>query len=285
MERIYIFFICFCKVITSTVICDGDKRCNFCDYCGKDTKNYDSCFYYNIFCYDSSSINLFYNYYKYSLFYKKEYIQYYEKDNDIISFCGQTEYSLDNQEENFTLCDSCEKTFPKNKNMHCHYIITKSEESISVEIQFKTKNENVNEDRHLNVTISNLIKYDSKDEEEINIYSNSKIHRSPITYMFTDISKIEIFIDFLESDYNQPEEIFQIKFYINKKDKTDSNKDKEDLNNDEEDSSKDKKDSSNKETILGSAGGIIGLLILGLLICYCCRKKEDDDKEEDSCCC
>ena len=172
--------------------------------------------------------------------------------------------------------------------MHCHYIITKSEGSISVEIQFKmSKNENVNEDRHLNVTISNLIKYDSKEEEEINIYSNSKIHRSPIIYILTEVIKIEIFIDFQKATINQPEEIFQIKVNINKEDKTDSNKDKEDLSNDEEDSSKDKKDSSksNKETILGSAGGIIGLLLLGILIYYCCHKKEDDDKEEDSCCC
>ena len=42
------------------------------------------------------------------------------------------------------------------------------------------------------------------------------------------VTKIEIFIDFLESDYNHPEEIFQIKVNINKKDKTNSNKDKED---------------------------------------------------------
>jgi hypothetical protein len=48
MERIYIFFYFFCKVITSTDICDGDKICNFYDYCRKDTKNYGSC-YYNIF--------------------------------------------------------------------------------------------------------------------------------------------------------------------------------------------------------------------------------------------
>ena len=37
--EIIFFFICFCNVVTSTDIWDGDKRCNYCNYCGKDNIN------------------------------------------------------------------------------------------------------------------------------------------------------------------------------------------------------------------------------------------------------
>ena len=72
------------------------------------------------------------------------------------------------------------------------------------------KNEKVNEDRHLKVIISNLIKYSSKEEEEPKFYSYKQIQNSPIKFQLTDVTKIEIFMDFLESGYSQPEEIFQI---------------------------------------------------------------------------
>ena len=260
-EFIFLLF-CFCKVVTSTDICDPDKNCKNCDYCGKNNnpKNYNSCFYYNIFCYETSSMYILYKNYKYSQYFKNEYIQYHEKDNDIKSFCGQTEYSLDSQED-FTLFDSSGKTFPKNKNMHCHYIITKSGEIKSAELEFKmSKNEKVNEDRHLKVIISNLVKYDSKNEEEPNFYSNSQIHSSPLTYLLSEITKIEIFIDFSESGYNQPEEIFQIKVNFNK----DSKK-------------------SNAGAIGGAIGGLLALLLLFGLIYYCCCTKTVYVKEESTC--
>ena len=253
-EFIFLLFF-FCKVVTSTDICEPDKNCKLCNYCEGNATNYNSCFYYNFFCYETP-------HYRYSLYYKNEYIQYYEKDNDIKSFCGQTEYSLDSQ-ENFTLFDSNGKTFPNNKNMHCHYIITKSNETKSAELEFKmSKNEKVNENRHLKVIISNLVKYDSMNEEKPKFYSNSEIHNSPLTYVLSEITKIEIFIDFLESGYNQPEEIFQIKvnFNFNK----DSNK-------------------SSAATIGEIIGGFLVLIIIIGLFCYCFSSKTVVVKEESSC--
>ena len=257
---VFIFiFICFCNVSTSTDICDMDQNCKNCDYCGKNTKNYNSCFYYNFFCYETSNMYILYKNYKYSQYFKNEYIQYHEKDNDIKSFCGQIEYSLDNQ-EGFTLFDSNGKAFPKNKNMHCHYIITKSEESKSAELEFKMlKNEKVNEDRHLKVIISNLIKYNSKEEEEPKFYSYKQIQNNPIKFQLTDVTKIEIFMDFLESGYSQPEEIFQIIVNF-------------------DDSKK-----SNAGTIGGAIAGFIGLLILIFLGYYCCCTKKVVVKEESTC--
>ena len=252
------FFICFCNVITSADICDVDHNCNNCNYCGKNTKNYNSCYYYNIFCYETSGSFFLYKNYKYSQFYKTEYTQNFEKDNDIKSFCGQIEYSLDNQ-EGFTLFDSNGKTFPKNKNMHCHYIININGESKNAELEFKmSKNEKANEDRHLKVIISNLIKYNSKNEEEPQFYSNSQIHSGPLNYALSEITKIEIFIDFLESGYNQPEEIFQIT--VNK----DSKK-------------------SYAGTIGGAIGGFLALLLIICLGYYCCCTKTVNVKEESTC--
>jgi len=259
---IYIyFFICFCNVITSADICDIDHSCKSCTYCAKKNNNYNSCFYYNIFCYEASGMLLLYKDYKYSQFYKNEYIQNFEKDNDIKSFCGQKEYSLDSQED-FTLFDSNGKTFPKNKNMHCHYIITKSGESKSAELEFRmSKNEKVNENRHLKVQISNLIKYESKKDDEPKFYSNSQIQSSPLKYLLTEVTKIEIFIDFLESGYNQPEEIFQVKVTFEK-----------------EESSK-----SYAAAIGGGIAGVVGLLILIGLGYYCCCSKTYVVKEESTC--
>lgn len=226
--------------IISSDICHYKIKCGDCEYCGKDTKNYESCFYYNFFClnyinwYTSATLT-------YSAFYKNEYINYFEQDPVINAYCGQTEYTLKKQESDLIIFDSKNKTFPKNKTIHCHYIIKadveKYEEFNKPVLEYKiTKNEEPDEDRHLKFQLSNIYKYNSKEEDAIQSFSYSEIKGSA-TGSFYDVIKIEIFLDFLEQNYNQPEEIFQIKVTFN-----DENKESK----------------SNGSIIGGTIGGTIG---------------------------
>ena len=68
---VFIFcFICFCNINTSSDICDMDHNCKNCDYCGKTTRIYNSCYYYNMFCFETSNMYILYKNYKYSQFLK-----------------------------------------------------------------------------------------------------------------------------------------------------------------------------------------------------------------------
>ena len=250
-----ILIIYFCNVNAAGNKCDPNTNCNNCAYCGGSTKSYSSCSYYNIFCY---KLNYFTTENTYNLYYKNEYINYFDKDNEIKNFCGQSDYSLDSQQE-FTLLNTQEKTFPKSKNVHCHYTITKNGETKSPLLEFSmAKNEKVNENRHLQFQISNIFKYDSGKEEPVS-YSYTKVQSSPYKYSLDDVKQVEIFIDFVESGYKQPEEIFQIKVSFESK--------------------------SNSLAIgIGSAvGGIVALFIFGCIIYACCCKTETYVVKERSC--
>ena len=264
-KELIFFFICLYYANASNALCHIKQNCNYCDYCGKETNNYESCSYYNIFCYNSY---VWTSESSYSQFYKKEYIEYFDKDNEIKSFCGTAEFLLDNKTLNktdLTIFDSQEKIFPKNKTMHCHYSITTiGEANHNPKLEFKMlRNENVNEDRHLQFQISNIIKYNSE-KEELESYSQSQIQRRSATFDLTRSTKFEIFIDFLESGYNQPEEIFQIKVSFS---------------HHKEESSK-----SIGSTIGGVVGGIGGLIVIVGVVAYCCRKKEVYVVEKESNC-
>ena len=77
------------------------------------------------------------------------------------------------------------------------------------------------------------------------------------------IYKIEIFIDFLESGYYQPEEIFQIKVSF---------------------SHTNESSKSYSSAIGGAVGGFAGVaVIIGVIVC-CCRKKEVIVVEKESNC-
>ena len=110
------------QVINSTFTCSPEYFCDECQYCGEETMNFDSCFYYNIFCKGNNRNNI-----KYSPIMKEEYTDYFGLDPDIISFCGQEEYVLKNieinEEKEIIIFSTKNKYFPKNKYMHCHFYI------------------------------------------------------------------------------------------------------------------------------------------------------------------
>ena len=95
-------------------------------------------------------------------------------------------------------------------------------------------------------------------KEELKFHSYTDIKTSPLKYTFTEAKKIEIFIDFLESNYNQPEEVFQIIVNGNKE---------------EEESSH-----SNGGAIGGGIAGAVGFIIIIVIVGYCCSSSKSDSR-------
>jgi hypothetical protein len=117
--RKIILFLCLLELLPkcyNQLLCNHNSNCNICQYCGSEIKNYTSCFYYNIFCKNNSNII-------YSPTLKKEYKKYFESSPEIYSFCGQKEYILENIKDNIIIFTNRNKSFPKNKYIHCNYLI------------------------------------------------------------------------------------------------------------------------------------------------------------------
>lgn len=188
----------------------------------------------------------------YSPFIKSQYIALFESDSEIATFCGQKEYTLKDQENSFSLLNTQDKAFPQNKYIHCHYIIN-SEIKYSTIYFTLSKNSKSNEIRNLKFEISNIYTYSNGKEESESISHSHLRSYTSLKANLDETKKLEIFVDFLELNYQQPEEIFEIKIDIVKND----------------DSS-----SSNIGIIGGSIGGALGgiVLIIGIYYCFCRRE-------------
>ena len=90
----------------------------------------------------------------YSPFIKSKYIELFESDSEIATFCGQKEYTLKNQ-ESFNILNTQDKAFPQNKYIRCHYIINSENDSSSIDFKL-SKNSKSNELRNLKIEISNI---------------------------------------------------------------------------------------------------------------------------------
>lgn len=77
------------------------------------------------------------------------------------------------------------------------------------------------------------------------------------------VKTIEIFLDFLELNYTQPEEILEIKLIIFDKESSSSSS------------------SSNASTIGGAIGGLCCLIIIFGVAYYCCCGKSKSKNEGD----
>ena len=258
---ITIFFILYI-LVPNTIeeyICESVYRCDTCNYCGTSTNNYTSCFYYNIFCKNE--------YYKltYSPFMKSTLINIFQNDSSITSFCGQKEYIIDNTTDEVVIFNSQDKNFIKDKYIHCHYYInTESVVEYSPYFYFSlSKNMNSTEPRNLKFELSNIYKK-SDDSEEIELLSHSQLRPKNNFKINIETEKtVEIFLDFLESNYTQPEEILEIKFIIFDKKSSSSSS------------------SSNAATIGGAIGGILCLIIIGGVAYYCCCGKSESNETNE----
>ena len=233
--------------------CSSNYFCDDCEYCGTSTNNFTSCFYYNIV--------YKYSYYKltYSSFMKNSLINYYKTFSDLTTFCGKNDIKFGNNNDEIIIFNSKNKTFPKDKYAHCHYSInigniTQRKLYLNVDL---LKNSNSKEPR--NLEFNSIFIFKTLDGKEDAVSINQEDVKSKNTYdvYLNEENEVEIFLDFLELNYNDPEEILEIKL-INFQQKSSSSS------------------SGDGETIGGIIGGIVGCIIIFAIIYYCCCKNKTE---------
>ena len=206
----YFFFILnlfiFLYQNINSSICSPEYLCDKCTQCEGDMNDYSSCNYYNIFCQKPNNLfNLFGVEYNYFTFLKKEYIKFYTADLDNNIFCGQNEYTLRSAEQ-INIFSSHNKSFTTNKYYHCTYLININNEESSLSYKL-IRNEDSNEIRYLSFRIMEIINYYNKESEEIVLLNHKELRSKSVEYSLKSVEKIEIFFDFLDKNYSQPEEI------------------------------------------------------------------------------
>ena len=97
-------------------LCNSNYNCTECESCLSEIQNYESCYYYNLFCKNNSQI-------LYSSFLKNEYIQFFDGIPEMNSFCGKKKFVIGNKKDEIIIFDGRNKTFPRVENIHCHYLI------------------------------------------------------------------------------------------------------------------------------------------------------------------
>ena len=211
---IYLFFNLLVQQAVEN-ICHRSIYCGICSFCGESTNNYTSCFYYNILC-QSDYLGLL-EVYKYSPLLKNTLINLFKNDSDITNFCGQEEYNFESIASNITIFNNKDKIFPKDKYIHCHYLINttniiKNEPYLSFVL---SNNSNSTELKSLQFELFTIYT-NSQTKEKIEPIKYSNLQKYENLKLIEEIKIIDIFLDFLELNHDQPEEILEIKLNFKK---------------------------------------------------------------------
>jgi hypothetical protein len=181
-------------------------------------------------------------------------------------FCGQINYVLDGDKtDDIIIFNSQKKTFPNDKYLHCHYIIDPRNKAKHLPYLYYelSKNNESNEPRLLKFEFSTIYTYTDKDDI-VETITNSKLRSSNTLKANLEKGKIiDVFLDFLDVNYNKPEEILQLKIVFENKSGENGN-------------------SSNTGTIAGSISGVLGGLVLIGIIAYCCCSKKQNQTDTDA---
>ena len=255
--KIIYFFLTFILLFNTTLednICNANYLCNECTFCSGD---YSSCYFYHMLCKQWNGLWYASSYLDYSPFMKNTLTDLFDNDPINKNFCGQKDYTLtgDSTTDDIIIFNSQKKTFPTDKYIHCHYIINpKDMAKYSPNIYFQlSKNDESNEVRSLKFEFSNLYSYEDKDEIGIISYLTLQSDKEKKVNIETGKS-IELFLDFLETNYNKPEDILQIKIVYENKEGTD-----------------------NKSEIISAIGGVLAIIvIIGIIYCCCKGKKSEE---------
>lgn len=248
------------QIIITIDTCSPAYFCDECQYCGEETKTYDSCSYYNMLCRETK------NTLKYSSYFKNEYINYFNLDYDSTSFCGSSIYYLkyysNTEKKKEILIFSSEN---KNLiNMHCHfYIDLENSYVLNPRIIFeKIRYDYLNENNYLKYQISTILTYNNQvRSQSIETFAGGDIGKggySNYEIVLDTASIYEFFVDFSDNNYIASSEILRIKITFDKK------YEGEIKGNEGDESS----------ISTGEKAGIcIGSIILFLIICCCCCRK------------
>ena len=255
--KLVYFFLTIILLFNTTLeanICNANYYCNEWTYCSGD---YSSCYFYHMICKQQSGLwYVVSSSLEYSPFMKNTLTDLFDNDPINKNFCGQKDYTLTgNLTDDIIIFNSQKKTFPTDKYIHCHYIINpKDMAKYSPNIYFQlSKNDESNEVRSLKFEFSNLYSYEDKDEIGIISYLTLQSDKEKKVNIETGKS-IELFLDFLETNYNKPEDILQIKIVYENKEGTD-----------------------NKSEIISAIGGVLAIIvIIGIIYCCCKGKKSEE---------
>ena len=232
--------------------CTSTYYCDDCEYCGVSTNNFTSCFFYNMVC-RYSYLTL-----TYSPFMKNSLINYYKTFSDLTTFCGKSEIKFGNNNE-INIFNSQNKTFPKDKYIHCYYSIkianiTQRKLYLNFDL---VKNSNSKEARNLNFNFIIIFKEPDGTENIESIDQDYLRSRNTVEKYLNNENEVEIYLDFMELNYLDPEEILKIN-----------------LINFKTQSKKSSSSSGSGAAIGGGLGGVVGLIIIVVIIYYCCCNKK-----------
>ena len=200
------------KIYVATEYCDIDKKCDNCDFCGEETKDYTSCSYYNLFCLQNNG-GIYYND---DIVYN--YIDALRSINGANEFCGQETYSLDSSTKSFTIINKSNKNIKSLDMNHCNYLLYNNYyfnnhlDIANLVIKLST---NDSKNNYLKLIIYILVQ--SSSTSRYAKLTQSNLFSKDYELSLTDYQYITILIDFnKDENYNKNiDEYFEIKVNLN----------------------------------------------------------------------
>ena len=214
-QYIYILLIfIFTQSTLSLPSCLYYMHCKECELCNITDINYDFsyCNYANLFCIDYSFETRIF---KHSTI--NEYAKNLRTDTEINNFCGNEIFEIEpnKKEETITIFTSKDKTFPKNKIVHCNFNITKGEENKFKEISLYfeiSKKENPNNNiLKFNITFIKSISGAYNVDSDVDSFTDEKIRNETYEYYLDDKNRFQLLIDFNDMTSTETDENFEIR--------------------------------------------------------------------------
>ena len=270
----FIFTLIILSKCSTKPLCNSNLYCDSCDFCGLESASYSPCFYGNMFCKNDSKII-------YSSYLKEEFTIFFDNDPELIDFCGEVEYELENMKEAITLFTNRNKTFPKNNLLRCHYLISSINESfgypyLEINLEDLQRSNETKNTSDINAEINAIFKLIDSDLEEIEVINSSKLVDNYYIYPLRSITRFEIFIDIklLKEKLN---EVLEIKLNFGQKFHNSTAryyKTSTSTQGSTTTSTTEESDSISGSVIGGSIGGAVGFIVMGLIVYFCCCKTE-----------
>ena len=252
----------FFTIITSNEICNYHNDC-ICDYCGKDSNNFASCDFINLFCEEGTNIvtNTFTNY-------KNKYLNTFKTERDAETFCG-TQKAAEKEDKKETVIIKTGSSYTQGSKVHCHYKVVYNNYYNSYKEYNPLMTYEILGEGNNKIKFNLIVIYHSSTEDSTDIFTDDELRNNPYYDNVSNYDTVELFLDFKQNDYSHIDEVFSVKVKLELK---------QGETQEEDDSW------FSAEGIGGILGGIVGIgLIIGVIAFCCCREKTYEVREKSSC--